>query len=270
MQYPLRLLLSAPPSVRLQPETVVYVAAVEAQDGQALESTVVAAIDAFIAGCKADGIWSAIKASCILAGARTLSGALVPLAGTAPTNFNFVSGDYNRKTGLVGDETTKFLNSNRSNGADPQDNRHMAVFPTVVVTTGGKFFMGGSGATTNQRMEFAPQSTGHLFRCLNNSFPTVGDNATSSNKLIGMSRSASASFVARVNNTSSNNSFASNAVGNNNVLVFATNAAGQTGIVAQNFSAHRIAFYSIGEFLDLALLDARVTTLINAIGAAIP
>jgi hypothetical protein len=33
---------------------------------------------------------------------------------------------------------------------------------------------------------------------------------------------------------------------------------------------HRIAFYSIGESLDLALLDARVTDLINAFGAAIP
>ena len=32
----------------------------------------------------------------------------------------------------------------------------------------------------------------------------------------------------------------------------------------------RISFYSIGESLDLALLDARVTTLMNAIAAAIP
>jgi hypothetical protein len=32
----------------------------------------------------------------------------------------------------------------------------------------------------------------------------------------------------------------------------------------------RIAFYSIGESLDLARLDARVTDLINAIGVAIP
>jgi hypothetical protein len=32
----------------------------------------------------------------------------------------------------------------------------------------------------------------------------------------------------------------------------------------------RIAFYSIGESLDLALLDARVTDLINAFDTAIP
>ena len=63
MHYLLWLRLFRPPSVRLQPETIAYVAAVEAQDGQALESTVVAAIDAFITGCKADGTWNAIKAA---------------------------------------------------------------------------------------------------------------------------------------------------------------------------------------------------------------
>jgi len=43
--------------------------------------------------------------------------------------------------------------------------------------------------------------------------------------------------------------------------------ADQAGSTATNA---RLAFYSIGESLDLALLDARVTDLINAIGAAIP
>jgi hypothetical protein len=101
------------------PEITAYIAAVETADGQALEPAVKTAYINFILGCKADGIWNAIKASCILAGARTLTGALVPLAGTAPTSFNFVDGDYNRKTGLVGDGSTKYLDSNRNNNADP-------------------------------------------------------------------------------------------------------------------------------------------------------
>jgi hypothetical protein len=37
-----------------------------------------------------------------------------------------------------------------------------------------------------------------------------------------------------------------------------------------DYTAARLAFYSIGESLDLALLDARVTDLINAFAAAIP
>jgi 2-polyprenyl-6-methoxyphenol hydroxylase-like FAD-dependent oxidoreductase len=34
-------------------------------------------------------------------------------------------------------------------------------------------------------------------------------------------------------------------------------------------TATALAFYSIGEALDLALLDARVTALVTAIGAAV-
>jgi hypothetical protein len=56
------------------------------------------------------------------------------------------------------------------------------------------------------------------------------------------------------------NSTATNA---NNYFVFASN----TGISAVIFADGRLAFYSIGESIDLALLDARVTTLINAYGA---
>ena len=78
-----------------------YIDAVEAADGQALETATRYAINDFVIGCKQDGIWNAIKASCILSGARTLAGALVPLVGTAPTNNGFigVGTDYVRKTG---------------------------------------------------------------------------------------------------------------------------------------------------------------------------
>jgi len=117
-----------------EPEAVSYVAAVEAADGQELEFGVARAINDFVVGCKNDGIWDAIKASCILAGARTLAGALVPLVGTAPTNYNFVAGDYDRETGLVGDGSTKYLDSNRNNNADPQDNKHLAVYCSSVTT----------------------------------------------------------------------------------------------------------------------------------------
>jgi hypothetical protein len=48
--------------------------------------------------------------------------------------------------------------------------------------------------------------------------------------------------------------------------VYADNNAGS----ATAFSASRLGFYSIGESLDLALLDSRVSTLYTAIGAAIP
>ena len=39
---------------------------------------------------------------------------------------------------------------------------------------------------------------------------------------------------------------------------------------APAYALHRLAFYSIGEFLDLALLDTRLTTLTADITAALP
>jgi hypothetical protein len=51
------------------------------------------------------------------------------------------------------------------------------------------------------------------------------------------------------------------------IYVFARNGTGGTpGAFLSNTG--RISFYSVGESLNLALLDARVTDLINAIGAA--
>jgi hypothetical protein len=61
---------------------------------------------------------------------------------------------------------------------------------------------------------------------------------------------------------------ASTSLNANNVLVFAENNL--SGTAAVSLANARLPFYSIGEFLDLALLDARVTDLINAFGAAIP
>jgi hypothetical protein len=147
-----------------------YLLAVEAADGQQLEQTVGDALNAFVVGCKADGIWSAIKASCILAGARTLPGALVPLVGMAPTNANFVPSDYNRKTGLKGDGTNKNITTNRLNNADPQNSKHIAVYRTQTITpaSGAPVFLGRGqiGGNSNllidsgNRVRFAANSSG--------------------------------------------------------------------------------------------------------------
>ena len=241
----------------MDPDAAAYITAVEAADTAAgqtdgLEERVKIAIDNFVLGCKADGIWSAIKASCILAGARTLNGALVPLVGTAPTNFNFVAGDYNRKTGLVGDASTKYLNSNRNNNADPQNSKHISVYAS---TAGSGFYLGtssGVGSTTLSqaacRVNTATANTG-------------GGNANSGT-LTGGNRPSSGTVERRVNGSTISSLITSETPANNSLHVFA-------GAAASNSNA-RLAFYSIGEALDLARLDSRVTDLINAIGAAIP
>jgi hypothetical protein len=237
-----------------------YLTRVHAAEGQTLEPETCLAIEAFVVGCKTDGIWSAIKASCILAGARTLTGALVPLVGTAPTSFNFVSGDYNRKTGLIGNATTKYLNSNRSNSADPQNSNHNAVYATTVASAGS--YINARGAAGGDIGTNA-MGTGPFFRSRTATAQVYTSSATG---LIATNRSSSSAYTARFggsNNTISTVSEAPLAV---NLFVFARNTNG----TPEFYGNCRLAFYSIGESLDLALLDARVTTLINAIAAAIP
>jgi len=101
-----------------------YIDAVEQADGEKLEPGIRKAINSFIVGCKSDNTWDAIKASCILAGARTLEGALIPLVGAPPTNNNFIANDYNREIGLKGNGIDKYLNTNRQNNIDPQNSKH--------------------------------------------------------------------------------------------------------------------------------------------------
>jgi hypothetical protein len=209
---------------------------------------------------------SIIKAAPIMAGARTLTGALVPLVGAAPTNVGdlFVSGDYNRKTGLVGNGSTKHLNSNRNNNADPQNSQHLSVFISTQSTgaTNGNFIAAGDFLTAGSSSLQTAVSNADMFARSRNSLG--GSYTAKVTGFFGKSRSTSASFNYRFSSTTGTTSSTSETPVNDNIFVFRGNAAFPSPTNA------RLAFYSIGESLDLALLDARVTALINAFAAAIP
>jgi len=249
-----------------------YIAAVEAADGQGLEEEVKAAYTEFILGCISDGIWDAIKASCILSGARTLAGALVPLVGTvAPTNNGpFLAADYDRKTGLVGDGTTKYLDSNRNNTADPQDDKHLSVFVSTDhtrVISGTYAYIGSTWTSgTSGASHIITNNTYRFFRANNTLVNTdLKDRIADTSSIVGFtgfSRSSSTEVTTRFNNVDYVLTDESSPSQSNNITVFARSGS--------LLSSSRIAFYSIGESLDLAKLDTRVTDLITAIGAAIP
>lgn len=247
-----------------------YLQAVESADTTGLEQSVADAVNSFIVGCKSDGIWSAIKASCILAGARTLSGALVPLVGTAPTNANFVSGDYDRKNGLKGNGTTKYLNSNRNNNADPQNSQHLSVFQTVLSSSGGNqsrliSSRAVSSATGSSQISCVfNNNTNEIYSRYNGTLWSVSPRS-SAPKFIGCSRSSSASYQYRINNSTLTRNDASGAPSNVNFLIFA-----DPRLTSAFYSDARSSFYSIGEHLNLALLDTRVSNLMTALAAGIP
>jgi len=269
------------PGFQFDTDASTYIEAVEAADQAdtpgigAMETGVRYAINDFVIGCKNDGVWTAIKNSCILAGAKTLEGSFIDLKSCTKVltnnNFadgtysgsNYTTGDYNRETGLVGDGTTKRLDANRLGTADPQDSKHAVVFATTTTTSAaGAFpiYIGTPSAPSTNI--FREPSNGNLgFRC---GTTTADTSATGgSTGLIGVNRSLSASFVLRssqVNQTFTRTSAA--VASSQNFFLYGNDANA-------NCNA-RLAFYSIGESLDLALLDARVTALITAFGVAIP
>jgi hypothetical protein len=217
-------------------------------------------------GCKADGIWDAIKASCILAGARTLSGALVPLVGTAPTNNGpFLAADYDRKTGLVGDGSSKYLDSNRNNNVDPQNSKHLAVYVSSRGAANTQHILAaGWYGTAGNASVFYSGSFGGRVNVIADPGGSIVTGISSTPTFVAAIRTASNAQTVRTGGTEASNSFSSTTPANENVLVFAGPA------VQRLYSTARIAFYSIGEALDLALLDTRVSTLISDLGAAIP
>jgi hypothetical protein len=89
----------------------------------------------------------------------------------------------------------------------------------------------------------------------------IGNQSTG---FLGVARSTSTQFITRLAGSSSTKTVNSGALTNGNHFVFRQNSTPNYA------SSHRIAFYSIGSALDLTLLDARVTALMNAIAAAIP
>lgn len=228
-----------------------YITAVETADGQALETAVKDAIDAFVRGCKTDGIWTAIKASCILAGARTLAGALVSLAGAAPTNFNFVAGDYDRKTGLKGNASNKYLGTGVNGNSSPATNNHCSVFAAELPSTNFQVMLDSSQLLTIGRGNGTYYTKNHT-----NALTTI----TGAVGFLGSSRNSSSSYTARGGGITLTGG-AINTQATSEIKIFTTGVS---------FTNARLAFYSIGEALDLALLDARVTALINAFAAAIP
>jgi len=241
-----------------------YIDAVETADGEALETGVRIAINDFVLGCKQDGIWDAIKASCILAGARTTNGALVPLVGTAPTpnNFDLVGDtDYDRKTGLVGDGSTKYLDSNRANNADPQNSNHNACYVSVPASAGA--LMASSSFASGYN--YLDVNLGIVRANSRSTAAPVNPADPGTPGLYGHQRSSSTSRQVITPAGLSLATQLSQTPNSLNITLFARS----DGILVSSHSTGRLAFYSIGESLDLAKLDTRVSNLITAIGGAI-
>lgn len=258
-----KLVLPAQIRRRYDPDAAAYIANVEAADGQSLEQGVKDAITGFVVDCKITGIWNAIQSCCLLCGARTLNGALVPLKGPAPTNFNslFTNNDYNRETGLKGNGSSKFLNTNFAASSLPQDNFHFSFHISSLSSVGAqRTYMADGG-----RNMYRPISNNTLTSFnINASFGAGnGDlDMAISTGFCGLSRDNASNFTIRIGSR--------NRIVGANSVVESVNLGGTMRIFGRNgnntmgeFSDGRIAFYSIGEKVNLKALNDCVNKLIN-------
>jgi len=192
-----------------------------------------------------------------------LDGALVPLVGTAPTRLGTEGGwGYNRKTGLSANGTNNSLNTNRVNNADPDTQCHNAVYVTGISTNGNNCYIGTDNSGPNEIRNVIGSLSNQFGNRTTSLHNETGGNGSFATGLIGSSRASASEYRIRNGTVSVTVTAAAGAAGSTTVRVFSQSAA--------RYSNARLAFYSIGESLDLALLDARVTALMNAFATAVP
>ena len=255
-----------------------YIQAVEIADNQVLEGSVKTAINTLVVGLKTDGIWSEISCCGILASARTLNGALVPLKGVAPTNFNFVAGDYSRSLGLSGDGLTKYIDTNEPTNSRPLTSSHISIYMS-------KQALSDSGGSSNRYIvgTMVSLSSNDFFACNSNSLTlsstiiagirrgVLGSfNILNANNVgfKGGSRSSSNFTIFRTNNTetTSDTVFTGNLRPESQYL-FATRATPSGNVISLTNAG--LTFYSIGSAINLERLDNRVTTFMQTLSTLV-
>jgi|DEB0MinimDraft_10_1074344.scaffolds.fasta_scaffold12033_2 hypothetical protein len=252
-------------------DAIAYLRAVEEADGAFLETSVKVAINNLVSGLKAEGLWDAIGSSCLLCGPRTITGALVPLRGPAPTaQGGWSSGDYDRSSGLTGDGNALYLDSNVANNsdfggtvADPQNDNHNAVYATAIAAANGVFIASGNADVSAPGTNLlAGGASANVFG-RNRSAANTNTGSLPAAGFIAANRSVSGEYVVRNGESETTASVASQTPTGDNILLF------RRGSGSFAYSAHTIAFYSIGSSLDLAALDSHISSYVTAIGAAI-
>ena len=243
-------------------DAIDYLTRMATADGAGVETGVAVAVDAFFRDTKAAGVFDALKACCILAGARTLAGALVPVVGDAPTNVadGFVEGDYSRTSGLTGDGATTYLDTNFDASTLGQDDISMSIWAESFGTVGSQSLIDQGRANSGASGIFVNINT-VASRCrssANNAFPSTSVGFS------GISRSLSTSYEQRNEATSATRTVASQApYSAGNVTLF------NFSVAPNLYSDARLAFWHVGTAIDLEDLETAVSNLITAIGEAL-
>lgn len=245
-----------------------YISRVEAYEGQKLESGVRIEINKFISGLKTDGVWNSIVDCCLMAGPRTVSGIFIPLKGYSGLSYNFLSGDYNRASGLKGDASSKYIDTNKLLNAQSTGNQHLAVYVTQTGSPSiNQYYMGAGIQNKTGSSALYASGAGALFQKARASGLIDYQNYGPSTGLMAVSRYNTGVWVARNSNISETAFvYIDNGAQPSNVYVFANNNTGEGTGVPEGYSDARIAIYSIGTNINiLRNYENRIATYLSGI-----
>lgn len=257
-----------------------YISRVEAADSDYLEQPVKRAINKLIRRLKstpspiAATQWDAICAgtALLMCGAKTLTGALVPLHKDmpTPTNYNFVSGDYNRRAGLKGDGTTKFLGLGINNDSVPQDDRHLAAWQTEHCSRDADRALVGCGlavtSNANSQLLFRPDDRRPRLSVLTAGDVIVSD-ATSTLGMYCASRSTATNIMERYGGVSEQRSSTSSTPAIAEILAF---SRGTSAASPAQLADSRMPWVSFGRAVDPADLDFAIGEYLTTLAAVLP
>jgi hypothetical protein len=264
----------------LHPEALAWRSAVIANGGSVSGSTF-AAVNTFCKAIDAAGIRSLLWRVNLMCGEDLLA-ALVPLyransaagatqGNATDTNDNFVSGDYSATSGLVGNGSSKRLNTGL-----PQnfaDGRHMGMVPYTLGSTAFRYYMGAKAAGSNNALwaMFASSPTTQLSTYSYSDIGGIGQSGV----VTGVEKRLH--ITTNVSGAGNSKMYADGTRGGTDGTGANTTNTGAIGIFAARnddgtWSLHsnaRIAGYTIGRDMtaaQIATYNTIWTTLLTALG----
>jgi hypothetical protein len=190
------------------------------------------------------------------------------LRGTAPTaEGGWSSGDYDRATGLTGDGSALYLDSNFPADSTDDDDHHIAVY-VANGDSGSHIDLGYTTATSYSQI-FGNNSNNLILYYLGRNsqiYSPSGTGKGNTTGLIGLTANSGSSFDFRFDQTTGTaTASASQSLQTYNYFVFARN----NDETPDSYSQSKLSFYSAGTSLDLSKLDSHITAYVTAIGAAL-
>jgi len=248
---------------RYDSDAWLWIIATEKADANYLEEGVKKAMNQYVLDLKSNNIWGDFGTHAVLMGARTLAGSLVDIKNPSLswTNNNFVSGDYNRTTGLLGNASTKYLDSNYDNDLAGQNDCAMWVYAHTKSSTTSHNYGGFSDGTSAVRIRGGGGASD--IRHNSRSTTNITDNGGNAVGLIGQTRSASTGYTARGNQADESETETSVASSTGDVFFFCSNDSG----AASNYSSARLQAGCFGTAHSLSAAETCMDTYVTSIVA---